>query len=62
VLGLKAKSLAYELVMEGLSDLEAISKESAEKLRRLELERLDAMTLGLWKSAAILLRRRRGLR
>ena len=48
-LGLKAKSRAYELVMEGLADLEALSKESAEELRRVELERLDAMTLSLWE-------------
>jgi hypothetical protein len=48
-LGFKARSHAYTLVMEGLADLEALSKESAEELRRVELERLDAMTLSLWE-------------
>ena len=35
--------------MEGLADLEAVSKESAEELRRVELERLDAVHLSLWE-------------
>jgi len=48
-LGFKARSHAYSLVMEGLADLDALSEESAAELRRVELERLDAMTLSLWE-------------
>lgn len=48
-LGFKAKSRAHALVMEGLEDLEATVRESAADLRRMEMERLDAITLSLWK-------------
>jgi hypothetical protein len=47
--GLKAKSRAYEFVMEGLGDLETMSKETAAELRRVELERLDAVHLSPWE-------------
>lgn len=44
-----SKTRCYNLVCEGLADLEATVKEAAEELRRMELERLDALQLALWK-------------
>jgi hypothetical protein len=47
-MGFKSKSRAHDLVTEGLKELEATCTGTAEELRRLELERVDAIILGLW--------------
>ena len=43
-----SKTRAYQLIMAGLEELEATTKESAASLRTLMLQRLDAMQLPLW--------------
>lgn len=48
-LGFKSKSRAHDLVMEGLGELEAVCASTAEQLRQMSLERLDAIQLALWK-------------
>lgn len=47
-MGFKSKSRAHDLVTEGLRELEATCASTAEELRRLDLERVDAIILGLW--------------
>lgn len=49
---LKSKSRAHTLVMEGLDELNATCKETAEQLRAQMLERLDSIQLALWKGRA----------
>jgi hypothetical protein len=57
-----SKTRAYELVMDGLAELEEKVKDSAINVRTLEVQRLDAIILShwptrhLWKSAEILIR------
>jgi hypothetical protein len=57
-----SKTRAYQLVMEGLAELETDIKETAGKVRELELRRLDAIVLAHWtarqnpRSAEILLK------
>jgi hypothetical protein len=61
VLGI-SKTRAYELVMEGLEQIEKQTHETAEKVRGLELGRLDGIILshwqtrGNWKSAEVIIR------
>lgn len=43
---------ANKLVKQALDDLAAAAHETAEDMRRLDLERLDAMHAGLWEAAA----------
>jgi len=50
--GKQARVRAYELVMEGLADLEARVKESAARTRAIELLRCDTLMLKLWPSAS----------
>ena len=47
-LGYKGRSGAYKAVITALRD---ITREPAEELRSLELERLDAMLSGIWEKA-----------
>jgi hypothetical protein len=42
------KQRAFQLVSEGLQELNATCANAAEELRRIELERCDALTLKLW--------------
>jgi hypothetical protein len=47
-----SQQAAYKSVMAHLQDLIAQTNEIADDVRRLEIERLDAMLLGLWKDAS----------
>jgi hypothetical protein len=46
-----SKEGARGAVVRALADLQAICTETAEEVRRIEAERLDALTLGLWEKA-----------
>jgi hypothetical protein len=47
-LKLKSRQHVHKLISDALDDLEATAAQSAEQLRRMQEERLDAMQLKLW--------------
>lgn len=42
---------AHKMIKRTMAELSALAEEDAEEVRRMEIERLDAMLLGLWEKA-----------